>query len=423
MTDPQHSKALSDLKGMLEISRAMAATHDLEELLGLIVRHSLTLLDVERGTLFLYDEANRELVANIATGMEQLRVPAEKGICGETVRTGRTVLVPDAYADPRFNPEIDKATGFRTRNIMSVPLSDYEGQLVGVLQLLNHRDGDFSEYDVDLAEMLGAQAGVVLQRARLMEHYIQKKEMQRAMEIARGIQRSRLPSQSPRIDGFDVAGLSEPADETGGDTYDFIPLSDGQWAFAVADATGHGVGPALVVAETRAMLRASAHLSEPTTDRLSHILRTVNHLLCQDLSGGSFVTCFLAILDPAASELTWASAGHGPICLYRRAEDAFTPCNATSVPLGVLDDVDFDETRQFTFQSGDLLAVTTDGVFEATPPNSKEMFGVDRMLASFRRTADQPAKRMIDILWNEVQAYTAPRPQEDDVTAMLLKRR
>ena len=137
-------KALSDLNQVLEISRAMVATNNLDELLALIIDRTLALLDVERATLFLYDEPNNELVARIATGVEELRVPANRGFCGETVRTGQTLVIPDAYADDRFNPQIDKDLGFRTRNIMSVPLKGYEGSLVGVLQVLNKRDGAFS---------------------------------------------------------------------------------------------------------------------------------------------------------------------------------------------------------------------------------------------------------------------------------------
>ncbi len=421
MTIPPNDKTLRDLKKVLEISRAMVATSDLDDLLNLIIKDSLELLNAERATLFLYDAEHNELVARIATGVKELRVPADKGFCGQTVKTGRTLVVPDAYADERFNPQVDKDTGFHTRNVMSVPLCDYKGGLVGVLQVLNKRDGAFTDYDVELAETLGAQAGVAIQRANLIQHYLQKQKMERAMQIARDIQRGLLPECPPNVAGFDIAGLSEPADETGGDTYDFIPLPNGQWAFVVADATGHGIGPALVIAETRAMLRASAHLSEADAASVTNILKTVNYLLSGDLDGGTFVTCFLGILDPAGFRLTYASAGHGPLTFYQRTEDRFHQVPATSLPLGVMDDTSYDETKTFPFEPGDIALITTDGVFEAAD-SSQEQFGVDRMFAVIRENRDAAAECMIERLQQSVSAFSAGQPQADDITAIAIKR-
>jgi phosphoserine phosphatase len=317
-------KALEDMARILEISQALAATSDRDELLEQIIKFSLDLLGVERATLFLYDKENHELVANIATGMQELRVPADKGFCGECITTGSTLVIPDAYKDPRFNPEVDKESGFHTRNIMSIPLKGYDGDLVGVLQLLNCKDGAFGDYDITLAETLGAQAGVVIQKANLIEHLLEKQKMERAMQIAREIQQRLLPDKPPQIEGFDVGGLTDPADETGGDIFDFIEMPDGRWAFAVADATGHGIGPALIISETRAMIRASAHLDRSDELAVGHIMSTVNDLLCNDLDGSSFVTCFLGILDPEQNQLTYVSAGHGPMLFYRREKDDFT---------------------------------------------------------------------------------------------------
>lgn len=414
-------KALRDLQKVLDLTRAMVAAHELDDLLPLIVRDALDLLDAQRATLFLYDESRDELVARIATGMRELRVPADKGFCGETIRTGKTLVIPDAYADPRFNPEVDLQSGFRTRNIMSVPLRGHEGKLVGVLQVLNKRAGDFEPYDVELAETLGAQAGVVLQRARLIEHYVQKQKMERALQIARDIQRSLLPERAPDIPGFEVAGLSEPADETGGDTFDFIPLAEGQWGFVVADATGHGVGPALVIAETRAMLRASARLIRADSTRVGEILRTANQLLAEDLGGGTFVTCFLGVLDPVAGVLTYASAGHGPLLFYRRRRDDFEQVAATGLPLGVMEDAEFDDVRQFRFEEGDWAVVPTDGLFE-TMDAQRNLFGIERLLTTVRTGCDLSARELIDRLRAEAAAFAAGLPPADDLTVIALKK-
>ena len=309
MSAPEAGKRLDDLNKVLAISRSMVAATELDSLLRLIIDRGMELLDAERASLFLYEPQREELFSRIAAGEDEIRFPADRGIAGAAVKTGRTINVPDAYADGRFNPDIDRVTGFRTRNILAVPLRDYEGKLVGVLQVLNKRAGAFQDYDITLAETLAAQAGVAIQRATLIEHYLEKQRLERAMQLAREIQQGLFPRGAPAVCGFDIAGFCEPADATGGDTYDFMPLPGGQWVLFVADATGHGIGPALVIAETRAMLRAVS-LQGPD---VSAVLRIVNNLLIADLNAESFVTCFLGLLDPFARRLVYASAGHGPI--------------------------------------------------------------------------------------------------------------
>ncbi|KPK83014.1 MAG: hypothetical protein AMJ81_08560, partial [Phycisphaerae bacterium SM23_33] len=315
MPASDRDKLLSACQDVLKITRDMVATTDLDELLGLVITSSMELLEAERATLFLYDQTTGELVSRIAHGAEEIRLPGDAGIAGAVARNRRVLNIPDAYADHRFNREVDRRTGFRTRNILAVPLLDHDGQLVGVLEVLNKRGAGFSPQDVTLAETLAAQAGVVLQRARLLAHYLEKLRMEQSLAIAREIQQDLLPRQNPQVAGFDMAGASWPADETGGDIYDFFDLGGGRWTLMLADATGHGVGPALVIAEARAMLRAlssSAHAGgRPTAAELDipAVLTRVNDLLIEDLDSSRFVTCFFALLDAAAGLVRYASAG------------------------------------------------------------------------------------------------------------------
>ncbi|MHC4561736.1 MAG: PP2C family protein-serine/threonine phosphatase [Planctomycetota bacterium] len=414
MTDPSGNPL--PVEQVLDITRKMAGAVDLDELLGVIIERSCGLLAAERASIFLYEPASNELVSRIATGEEEIRFPADTGIAGATVASGGTINIPDAYADPRFNRDIDRQSGFRTRNILSVPLLGYEGETVGVLQVLNKHTGPFGDSDVQLAETLAAQAGVSLQRARLIEHYVEKQRMARSLQIAREIQQGLLPDGSPDIDGFDVAGFGQPADETGGDTYDYVPLDNGRWLITVADASGHGVGPALVIAETRAMLRAaSCHGAG-----VSELLQTANRLLAEDLEG-RFVTCFLGLLDPSAARLTYASAGHGPVIFYRAAIDGFAEIPATAMPLGILAETDYSEILDHDFLPGDFAVITTDGFFEAADAQG-EQFGVARMLDVLRSHRQKPAEEMIAALHAAVAAFTAGQPQADDLTAVLIKK-
>jgi phosphoserine phosphatase len=417
MSGSDLQKQLHDLQRVLDITRSMAAETDVDALLRLIVECGMELMDAERATIFLYDREQNQLYSRIAAGVEGLRIPADRGIAGATVRTDRVIIVPDAYADERFNPEVDRTTGYRTRSILSVPLHDHEGGLVGVMQVLNKREGTFESYDVTLAETLGAQAGVAIQRANLIEHYLEKQQMERAMRIAREIQQDLLPHSAPSIPGFDVAGDSVPADETGGDTYDFMPLADGRWMITVADASGHGIGPALVIAETRAMLRA---VSLGGAD-LRDTLRTANRLLAADLNGSRFVTCFLGSLDPPASAIHYASAGHGPLLFYDYMTEQFRQVPGTAMPLGVDDATEYTQLNTVRFEPGDFAIIPTDGYFEAASP-SGEQFGVQRLMDLARRCCDISAERMIQNFRKAVLDFSGGKKQADDMTIVVIRR-
>jgi phosphoserine phosphatase len=411
------NQRIADLHKVLEISRSMVAATDLASLLRVIIDRGMELLGAERATLFLYDPEANELVSRVAAGVEELRIPADRGISGATIRGGRTLNVPDVYADERFNPEIDRTTGFRTRSLLSVPLFGHDARLVGVLQVINKRDGAFDDYDVTLAETLGAQAGVAIQREDLLAHYLRKQQMERAMNIARDIQRGLLPKTAPRLAGFDIAGFSLPAEETGGDTYDFFELPDGRWVLSVADASGHGIGSALVIAETRALLRAVALRG----GEAGEVLRAVNDLLGADLGDERFVTCFCGFLHAAQSVLTYASAGHGPLIFYQRSSDQFQQLPATSLPLGVARPEEDSQTVRHPLAAGDFAVISTDGFMDTTNPAGLE-FGTARVIELLRRHRDDSAEGMIRALHAAVCDFAAGASQVDDLTAVVVKR-
>ena len=417
MSEPNDSTKVADLQKVLEISRAMVAAANLDSLLHLIISRSMELLGAERSTLFLYDAARDQLVSRIAHKSEEIRMPADKGIAGACIRTRKVINVPNAYADERFNREVDRKSGFQTRNILAVPLCDYADDLVGVLEVMNKKSGSFAAYDITLAETLAAQAGVAIQRANLIEHYLEKQRMQRAMEIARDIQQGLLPEAEPTLAGFDIAGFSQPADETGGDIYDFLPLTESRLAVVVADATGHGIGPALVIAETRAMLRALSGQS----GEICLVLGTVNDLLAADLGDARFVTCFFGVLDAETCCLTFASAGHGPILFYNREADEFIQHVATAVPLGAFDGVSFDKVITHELRPGDFAAILTDGLFEAMN-DRREQFGVPRVMELLQCCRDMPAREMVEMLRTTVMSYTGDQPQADDLTAVVIRK-
>jgi len=414
--DPTAGK-VADLEAVLEVTRQLAVTPELPALLRSIERASRKVLRCERASVFLYDADRQELYSKIATGLDELRVPANRGISGEVVQTRQVINVPEAYADSRFNPDVDKQTGFRTRNMLTFPLIDFDGNLVGVLQLLNKISGPFDDYDERLGASLCAQVAVAVKRQQLIEQYAEKQRMEHDLSIASSIQQECLPSSDPQIDGYDIAGWNKPADETGGDCYDFLPLSDGSLAFAVADATGHGIGPALVIAECRAILRAIVSV----TSDLARAVSQANDLLCVDLPAERFVTAFVGILRPERQMVSYLSAGHGPMLLYRAGDGSVEQLGATGIPLGILPETEFGPVQEVRLESGDILLVLTDGLLEWARTDGTQ-FGVERTAELVRRHGGETGHRLIQLLYEAVREFGSSTKQADDLTAVVVKR-
>lgn len=417
------SGRVADLEKLLDVARRLGATTELDPLLGAIAAAATAVLDCERASVFLLDRAAGELVSRVATGMEdspihEIRFPVGVGIAGEVARSGAAVNLADAYADPRFNPEFDRKSGFRTRSMLAVPLADHDATTVGVLQVLNKSGGPFTARDEGLAAFLGSQAGVAVQRQLLLGHLADKQRIERDLAVARGIQQSLLPKAPPDVPGFDIAGWNRPADETGGDYFDFVALAGGGAAFAIADATGHGIGPALVAAEARALFRALV----ASDAELAPLVGRVNDLLCEDLPEGRFVTVGFGIVDPDRGSLRLLSAGQGPLLVYRATDGAITEIDSHGLPLGLMPGMPYDAETVVPLAPGDMLVLLTDGFYEWAGPDGVQ-FGTERVAAILRHHAARPAAEVIDELRAGVEAFAAGTVQGDDLTAVIVKRR
>ena len=410
-------KQIHDLQVVLEVSRDISATQELIPLLQKVEQAALRVLDCERATVFLYDAEKQELSSRVSTGVEEIRFSADQGIAGEVVRTGEIINVPDAYADPRFNPAIDKKTGFRTRNMVTFPLVGIDRKIVGVLQVLNKRDGQFDPWDHQLVETFGSQVGVAVQRQILLEHFAEKQRMEADLNIARDIQRALIPEEAADAAGFDIAGFNKPADQTGGDCFDYFTLPNGSLAMTIADATGHGIGPALMIAECRALFRATVTMSE----NLKEVTSRINNLLCADLPDDRFVTAFFGTLNPATSTLSYLSAGHGPLIRYSREKDEISEIGANGVPLGIMEGLDWSEPDSITLAAGDMFVLITDGFFEWKNPQSVQ-FGTERIADLIRKDRDASAADLIAALHDAVRTFAGGTPQDDDLTALIIKK-
>lgn len=241
--------------------------------------------------------------------------------------------------------------------------------------------------------------------------------MEHDLEIARSIQQGLLPKEPPKIDGFEIAGWNQPADEIGGDYFDWQTLPDGRAAISLADVSGHGIGPALVAAQCRAFARAIV----PTAAGLGEAITQINRLISQDLSVGRFVTYVMAILTPSSSRVQLLSAGHGPLLLYTAADQAVRSFNAHAIPLGIGSHIDYGSPQDIDLEPGDLLLLVTDGFFEWANDEG-EFFGIERVIECVRAHASLPARELIRKLYSLVVEFAGRTLQADDLTAVFVRR-
>jgi serine phosphatase RsbU (regulator of sigma subunit) len=241
--------------------------------------------------------------------------------------------------------------------------------------------------------------------------------LRRDMDIARSIQQGLLPAAAPRIEGFEIAGWSQPADRTGGDYFDWQGLPDGRQVVMVADVTGHGLGPALLAAVCRAYARASFGLGED----LRTSMERINRALMADLSEGRFVTFVAAVCRPGSGHVQLLSAGHGPMFVYHFKGGAAHEMRAQAMPLGIVPELASDPPLELDLGAGDMIVLATDGFFDWSNAEG-EQFGTARLARAIRAAGALPPQQIIATLYDAVVEFTDGTPQKDDVTAVIIKR-
>lgn len=417
---PLSQSSINGLMRLVETTCELAAQHELDDILRTVTVGACEALDCERASLFLVDEAASELFTRTVTELEieEIRFPIERGIAGWVVRHRQMLNIPDPYQDERFNPSFDQKTGFRTRNILAAPVvSPHDDHTVGVLQILNKKGGPFTTHDERVLQAFAAHAATAIERSKLLQEAKKSQELKLAIEMGRNIQTSFLPGSLPDVPGYEMAAWWQPAESVSGDYYDVLQLPDGRWGLVIADVSGHGVGPSLIMASARAMLRVMAEAgSEP-----HEILSLLSETIYADLKESLFITFFIAALDPERHELVFANAGHGPVLHYRKQDDEFSTLDATGLPVGVLEKNDYPPSEPIPLAPGDCLLLMTDGAFEL-PDAQGEQFGVDRIQQLIRENSRRSAKELVETLRRAVTAFDPNRLPPDDVTLLVLKR-
>jgi phosphoserine phosphatase RsbU/P len=244
--------------------------------------------------------------------------------------------------------------------------------------------------------------------------------LQESLRLATEVQQNLLPEMDPSVPGLDISGISLSCDEAGGDYYDFLKIredSPGRAAIVIGDVSGHGIHSALLMASARASLRQRVSLP----GSLSEIVADVNRQFCQDVrSSGAFMTLFYLDVDSTRRSLRWVRAGHDPAVFFDPVTGTFEELSGKGFPLGLEEDVVFEEKEKRELQRGQIVFVGTDGIWETIGAQGR-MFGKERLHDIIRCHHGLSARQIVQTVIAELQEFRQELKPADDITMVVVK--
>jgi phosphoserine phosphatase RsbU/P len=396
-----------------EISRELSSVLVLKDLLRRIGTLTKRLIDYHRFSILLLDEHTQTLNAVISmkedeTTPEKVTVAVDRGIVGAAVRELKPILVPDVAHDDRYI-----AINLDTRSELAVPLV-HRDSVIGVVDLESPLPAHFTEEHARIFSTLAPQIAIAIENSRLYERVLQSEaRRERDLQRARDIQHHMMPTLSPAITGLEVRTRFLPAVELGGDLYDFLPYGKDRHVLTVGDVSGKGAPAALYGAMASGILRSLAR-EKPSPPEM---LLRLNLALLERKIEGHFITLTYAVWEPKTKTLRLANAGMPlPLLLHR---DQVRSIRVEGVPLGLLGNTEYQETT-INLESGDLLAMFSDGLAEANNPQHEE-FGIRRLEGILRGCVGCPLDEILETIFAEVKRFEAGHPRRDDQTLVLMR--
>lgn len=408
------------LKAVLEISRALVGTVDIENLLPKVLDSLFEIFPhADRGCILLKDEAMGRMVPRAIKhrrGDSDDSVKISRTILQQVLENKQAILSADAASDSRFKAS-ESISSLTIRSMMCVPLLSLSGDPLGVINIDTQNPlAQFKKDDLDLMVTVAGQAALSYESARLLASFVEKQKQDAEMDIAARVQQALLPEQMPEIAGYEFFATYEAASAVGGDYYDIVELPDGRIGLAFGDVAGKGVPASLVMSRLSSAVRT---IIEFVADAAEAVTRLNNHM-CAKAVEGRFVTFVLVLIDPKKHKLQVVNAGHmSPLIRRASGEVVEFEDSTVGVPLGVIEGFEYQAIER-KLEPQDTIVIYTDGVSEAMNPDS-QLYTIER-LQTFVQQSTLPPSRLGPAIREDVKQHAAGRPQNDDITLMVFGR-
>ena len=409
------------LRAILEISAALGKVLKLDDVLPVILEALFKIFpQADAGFVLLKDATGEKLTLRAVlqrSANDEEQVPVSMTIVKMAMDDKRAVLSADAMGDSRFQTS-ESLADMRIHSVMCVPLIEQASESLGVIQISTSDIAQqFSADDLDLLASVGAQAALAVENAKLHESMVAQHDLERELEFATQVQLGFLPSEPPRIAGYDFADHYEAANRIGGDYFDYVPLPNGNIAVAVGDVAGKGVPAALLMARLHASARY--HLLSATNP--AEAMTGLNEEMATSGLGLRFITLVMAVFNLKTHQMHFANAGHLPP-LIRRTDGTVEAVGMkdSGMPLGLGGSQTFREIT-VSLGPGEGCVFYTDGVTEAVNAQ-QELFGRKRLNESVQR-ARASAEKLVQTVVDDVERFYGDLPQRDDMCVVAVHRR
>ncbi len=416
----ERSRADADaFETLAEIGRDVASVLELDELFARIAQSMRRLIDYRTFGIWLVsgDGALLEIKHAVKYGdkVQMTGVPIGEGLIGYAALHREPVLVVDVSQDPRY---INVVPDVRSELAIPMMLKD---RCIGVLDLESPELDAFSKRDVEILTLLASQAAVAIENAQLYDEVRTTQErLEKEVRFAQRVQAALLPAGPPkRLKGVELAGAFASARELGGDFHEYLAPDSNNLIVAVGDVSGKGVPAALYSVFAAELVRSRTFRRRYMPERFSPagVLMSMNTILYERQLEGYYCTLCYAYFDLKRRTLTMANSGL-PYTL-RSTPAACVPIELPGLPLGAFPGVSYDQV-ELEIGSGDIFVFCTDGIYEAFSPEGEE-FGAARVCDIVAANRHQPARQIVDAIFDAVEVFQGDRPQSDDMTAVAVK--
>jgi len=423
---------LSKLDQLLAATALLHSQLPLDEVLGMMLDHAVSVMDADRGVLLEADDKGA-LHVRLARRSGGLRLPPESLAPSQTaiqlaLRKREAVITEDLAQAEMDLQAAQSIVAQRLRAVVVIPLYAFshakttesivslqQGQFLGVLYLDSRRPAAFSKLDRQLLDAFTDQAASILDNARLVARERERQRLEQEINIARDIQQALLPRNFRDYPHLSVTGCNFPCLSVGGDYFDVFPLGENRTAFLIADVSGKGLGAALLTTMLQGVLSGMTLGTDP-----ARLFNHLNTFLCDHAEVGRYATMFFGILDENGG-LEYINAGHPSPILIRQngsAEEAFTE---GSFPVGLVPHAEYF-TAAVKLEPGDTLVLFSDGVTEAMDPK-EDFFGIPRLVQLLTGQNDTPLDELQKLLLEAVENFSRGASQADDLTLLLVRYR
>lgn len=423
MVQPTSPHTRNRLELLYRLSQTFNSSLDLTEVLNLVMDEVISVMHAERGFVMLLDEQG-SLNFSVARGIDQVTITephfqVSRSVVEQVAHDGQPMLVSDAMLDPRFSAR-QSVNILGLRAILCVPLT-FKDQILGVIFIDSRiQAGIFTPSDLELLTAIASSAAAAIENARLYQLAVEKGRLERELQMARQVQASMMPHDTPHLPGWDFAAFWQPARQVAGDYYDFITFRDGQLGLVIADVSDKGMPAALFMATARSIIRASLDRAPSVVEGITQ----ANRLLCSESSDGTFITLFCARLNSLTGDFTYINAGHNPPIFYQSRSSAalgnFVTLGRTGMALGVEADHIYKE-QNLRMKSGDFILFYTDGVTD-TFDAQEQPYGNERMMDVLQQMRTATTTEILSALQHSIQSFSNNSLPFDDITMMAIKR-